>query len=209
MPRRKSERKNNKALSIRSVVILLAACAFVLSAAIDTHVWAKVSKATAPETKKEEKAAEELKTMEALKEFLASLEKFAYHYDPEGKVDPFIPFEKKEEVKLDIISEPSEPKEPVVELEEPLEEEILTGLQALDPSQLILVGTIFGQDDYAVAIVENAAGEGFFLRVGDKLRHGEIHAIQSNGVQVKQRFRAITGGMEEKIIEMVLRLEGD
>ncbi|MCK5232126.1 MAG: hypothetical protein KAR13_17775 [Desulfobulbaceae bacterium] len=151
-----------------------------------------------PEQKPQPDAAALLKDNQTIEdseipEFLL-FGKDTFVYEREGRSDPFVPF-----VKTKVRAKIS----PVV-----VEEE-LTGMRKFEPGQLNLVAIAFsGQAPFAV--VQDPTQKGYILRQGMKIgRSGVVNKIVSNIVIIKQEFITPTGKKRHKILEMVLRKEGE
>lgn len=127
-----------------------------------------------------------------IREFLLFGGKDSFVYKREGRADPFMPFVKPQLVKAAI---------------GPFEE--LTGMRKFEPGQLSLVSIVFTEKD-PLAMVQDSTGKGYILRQGMKIgRSGIVDGIVSNVVIIKQAYTSPTGKKRHKILEMVLRKEGE
>lgn len=116
-------------------------------------------------------------------------------YDSKNRVDPFIPLltEKKE-------TEPSVDGEP--EKREP--KRILTPLETMDLSQIKLVAVLQMENGRSLAMVEEAGGKGYEVRIGTYMgkNGGRVSAINTDGVVIKEHFRDFKGKRRERLREL-------
>ena len=127
-------------------------------------------------------------------EFLLFDGKDTFVYEREGRSDPFVPF-----VKAKVRATIS-----------PVVEEELTGMRKFEPGQLNLVAIAFSSGQAPFAMVQDPTQKGYILRQGMKIgRSGVVDKIVSNVVIIKQEFITPTGKKRHKILEMVLRKEGE
>jgi Tfp pilus assembly protein PilP len=132
-------------------------------------------------------------------EKLATLLKTYFTYERENRADPFTPFIKKQKKQAKLQGSAAEP----------IEEEILTGMQLFEPGQLKLVSIVFA-DNRTLAMVQDSVGKGYIVEKGTKIgRRGIIEEIMPNVVMIKQWSLTFGGQKRYKNIEMVLRKEGD
>jgi len=99
----------------------------------------------------------------------------AYHYDPIGKRDPFRPY-----------VDPDVPTRTGVEL---------GPLQSWNLDQLRVVGVVLDDEEGPRALVEDPAGLGHIVRVGDLVgpRWGSVTQIGASGLVITERRRADDG----------------
>lgn len=129
----------------------------------------------------------EVLDIEALTAFFNK--KSSFHYQREGRIDPFKPFITEEISKDD--------------------QDILTGLRRFEPGQLTLVAIISGAQ-HPTAMVEDALGKGYIVRRGTKIgKSGEVEEISPDRVILKQRYRTAGGRDKYRLIKMLLKKEGE
>ncbi len=113
-----------------------------------------------------------------------------YHYDPMGKIDPFVPLVRE-----------------VAGMEEMMTGEgPLTPLQRYALSELKLVAVIVAGDQ-SKAMVEDGKGDGYILTKGTMIgnRRGEVSEIKHNEVViVEKEINLATGGVLQKKVSLVL-----
>ncbi|MDZ4785386.1 MAG: pilus assembly protein PilP [bacterium] len=146
-----------------------------------------LSKATIEQKKNQENAPKNpTAVLEALDKLEA--ERNQYKYNPAGKKDPFLPFD-------------FAPKEDTDTTKTPLER--------YDLGQLKLTAVLLGVGD-AKAIVENAAGKGFTIKIGTKVgrSNGVVTAIDKEKIVIRERFVDFTGTEKINEIELRLRVKG-
>ncbi len=114
-------------------------------------------------------------------------EETAYTYNPVGKPDPFKPF-----IQLNPVKESSR-KIP------------LTPLQKYEISQLKLVA-ILSTAEGNVALVEDAAGKGYFLKKGTSIgqNEGRVTKILKDRVIVEEKYQDIFGHGKTNEISIML-----
>lgn len=115
-------------------------------------------------------------------------------YDFKGRVDPFIPLvnEKREgDVAAEKEEKTSAPKR------------ILTPLEKMDLSQIKLVAVIQTTKD-AIAMVEEASGKGYEVRIGTYMgrNEGRVVAINPNGLSIKEYYKDFKGQRRERVQEL-------
>ncbi|MEH0022941.1 MAG: pilus assembly protein PilP [Desulfobacter sp.] len=114
-------------------------------------------------------------------------------YDPKGRSDPFIPLisEKKEEPDTTEQEGKTRPKR------------ILTPLEKMDLSQIKLVAVV-QMKEYSIAMVEEAGGKGYEVRIGTYIgkNGGQVSDINANSVMVKENFRDFKGKRRERFHEI-------
>lgn len=120
-----------------------------------------------------------------------------FHYELEGRPDPFRPFiEPEVATKLD----PNEIIDEDVEL---------SGMQLFEPGQLALVAVmVAGEKKFAM--VEDVTGKGYVINEGLPIgRHGVVSEIQEDQVIITETARTRAG--KEIVTTVVMRLnkEGD
>jgi hypothetical protein len=120
-----------------------------------------------------------------------------FTYQVAGRPDPFAPF----------ISEKAASN---INMDEIVDNgEILTGMQLFEPGQLKLVAIIF-EDTAELAMVEDAAGQGYTLRPGMKIgKKGIINTIDPNQVNIEETSVTRAGKQLTNKIVMLLKKEGE
>lgn len=127
-----------------------------------------------------------------LMQFLSG-ESDPFIYRREGRSDPFMPFV----------------SEKVVQEEEAVEEEELTGMRRFEPGQLTLTAIVM-TEGRSMAMVEDAVGMGYVLREGNALgRTGIVNKISKNLVVIKQQYKNTAGEERYRLVEMLLKKEGE
>ncbi len=116
-------------------------------------------------------------------------EKEEYHYNPQGKRDPFKPF---------IVIEPRKPRVKRVKVP-------LTPLQKYDLSELKLTAIIIGMGEPR-AMVEDNFGKGYILKVGDYIgkNGGRVIKIEKDRVVIRESYINYLGEEETKDITLFL-----
>jgi len=117
-------------------------------------------------------------------------EPVGYHYDPMGKIDPFVPLVREVEG-MDA---------------QALEEGPLTPLQRYALAELKLVAVIVAGDG-SKAMVEDGKGDGYILSKGTLVgnKHGQVTEIKQNEVViVEKEINPSTGGIIQKTVSLVL-----
>ena len=120
----------------------------------------------------------------------ALLEDAAYHYDPMGKIDPFLPLLRDIEGMGEKV----------------LGDEPLTPLQRYTLAELKLVAVIVAGEE-SKAMVEDAKGDGYILSKGTLIgnKHGEVVEIKKNEVVVVEKeINPSSGGVIQKRVSLVL-----
>ncbi len=120
-----------------------------------------------------------------------------FTYQVAGRPDPFAPF----------ISEKAASN---INMDEIVDNgETLTGMQLFEPGQLKLVAIIF-EDTSELAMVEDAAGQGYTLRPGMKIgKKGIITTIDPNQVNIEETSVTRAGKQLTNKIVMLLKKEGE
>lgn len=120
-----------------------------------------------------------------------------FSYQIEGRPDPFSPF----------ISEKAASS---INMDEIVDsEDTLTGMQLFEPGQLKLVAIVF-EDNAELAMVEDAAGQGYAVRPGMKIgKKGVITTIDSNQVIIEETSVTRAGKKLTNNIVMHLKKEGE
>lgn len=120
-----------------------------------------------------------------------------FSYQLEGRADPFAPFISEQPVST-------------INMDEIIEnEETLTGMQLFEPGQLKLVAIVF-ENNAEIAMVEDAAGQGYALRPGMKIgKKGIITAITPNMVMIEETSITRAGKTITTNIEMLLKKKGE
>ncbi|MDD3815223.1 MAG: pilus assembly protein PilP [Desulfocapsaceae bacterium] len=120
-----------------------------------------------------------------------------FSYQLEGRPDPFSPF----------ITEKATSSTNMDEIVD--NEETLSGMQLFEPSQLKLVAIVF-EDSAELAMVEDAAGQGYALRPGMKIgRKGIITTIDPNQVIIEETSVTRSGKKLTNNIVMLLKKKGE
>ena len=106
-------------------------------------------------------------------------------YDPNGKRDPFLPFD-------------LSPKVPRTGN--------LTPLERYSLGQLRVTAIILDMAKERVAFVENAAGRGFAIREGTKIgdQNGVVVSIEENHIKVLERTIDFAGKEKKNVVEMAI-----
>jgi Tfp pilus assembly protein PilP len=132
-------------------------------------------------------------TLELLKQRLN--EKLsAYVFNPEGRVDPFMPIEAILASQIGKVSS---------------EEAIaLPPLQKMELSQIKLVA-IVEAGEMTRALVEDSTGTGYIIQVGTKMgtNDGEVSAVQSESVEVSEQYKNYLGEVKTRVQVLKLRLK--
>lgn len=120
-----------------------------------------------------------------------------FSYQLEGRPDPFTPFI-------------SEKKGSNVNMDEIVDnEETLSGMQLFEPGQLKLVAIAF-EENGELAMVEDAAGQGYPIRPGLKIgKKGVVTSIAPNQVVIEETSITRAGKKLTNNIVMQLKKEGD
>jgi type IV pilus assembly protein PilP len=137
-------------------------------------------------------AEEHSEKVKELMQFLSG-ESDPFIYRREGRSDPFVPFV----------------SERVIQEEEAVEEEELTGMRRFEPGQLTLTGVVMTEGG-PMAMVQDAVGIGYVLREGNALgRSGVVNKISKNLVVIKQQYKNTAGEERYRLVEMLLKKEGE
>ena len=118
-------------------------------------------------------------------------------YDTKGRVDPFVP----------LLREKKEPVPPAAGADgKPIKlkpKRILTPLEKMDISQIKLVAVI-EMKGRSVAMVEEASGKGYEVGIGTYMgkNNGQVTAISSDGITVKEYVRDFKGILRERLQEI-------
>ncbi len=114
-----------------------------------------------------------------------------FSYQLEGRQDPFSPF---------ITEKAASSMDEVVD-----NEETLTGMQLFEPGQLKLVAIVL-ENNAEIAMVEDAAGQGYVIRPGMKIgRKGTVTSIGPNQVNIEET--SVTRAGKELINNIVMQLK--
>ncbi|MBI4791753.1 MAG: hypothetical protein HY789_03235 [Deltaproteobacteria bacterium] len=117
----------------------------------------------------------------------------SFEYQRIGRPDPFMPFI----------------KEKVVTAEVEIPEQELLGLQKFEPGQLTLVAIVVAEEG-PLAMVQDSVGRGYVIRNGTAIgRSGVVDTITDNQVVIKQRYETTAGEERYKLVEMLLKKEGE
>lgn len=157
-----------------------------------TEVRAKEVTTSSVDTTSKDKKEEYSDKVQELMRFLAGSED-TFAYKREGRPDPFMPF----------ISEK------VISSEFDVPEEILEGMRKFEPGQLTLVAIVFAEDG-PLAMVQDSVGKGYIIKNGTEIgRSGFVDEITANLVVVKERYKTSAGEERFRIVEMLLKKEGE
>jgi type IV pilus assembly protein PilP len=120
-----------------------------------------------------------------------------FSYQLGGRPDPFSPF----------ITEKTTSS---INMDEVVDsEETLTGMQLFEPSQLRLVAIVF-ENNAEIAMVEDAAGQGYAIRPGMKIgRKGIVTTIGPNQVEIEETSLTRAGKKLTNNIVMLLKKKGE
>jgi type IV pilus assembly protein PilP len=118
-----------------------------------------------------------------------------FSYQLGGRPDPFAPFiTEKKASNMDEIVESGE---------------TLTGMQLFEPGQLKLVAIVF-ENNTEIAMVEDAAGQGYAIRPGMKIgRKGKVTTIGPNQVEIEETSLTRAGKQLTNNIVMLLKKKGE
>ncbi len=111
----------------------------------------------------------------------------AYHYNPAGKPDPFMPFFRTSS------STPKNIAKKTGKANRP--ERCDTPLECMDVGQLTLVGIVLEKTGSTIAMVQDASGIGYTLRPGMRIgfQHGKIVKIDKDKVLIREEVEDIKG----------------
>lgn len=115
-----------------------------------------------------------------------------FSYQLEGRPDPFSPFitEKASSINMDEVVD---------------SEDALTGMQLFEPGQLKLVAIVL-ENNAEIAMVEDAAGQGYVIRPGMKIgRKGIVTSIGPNQVNIEET--SVTRAGKKLINDIVMQLK--
>jgi len=121
----------------------------------------------------------------------ATLDTAAYHYDPMGKIDPFLPLVRDVEGMSEQMMADDGP---------------LTPLQRYTLAELKLVAVIVAGDQ-SKAMVEDSKGDGYILSKGTLIgnKHGEVAEIKHNEVVIMEKeINPSSGGIIQKKVSLIL-----
>jgi type IV pilus assembly protein PilP len=120
-----------------------------------------------------------------------------FTYQLGGRRDPFSPF----------ISEKAASS---VNMDEVVDsEDTPTGMQLFEPGQLKLVAIVF-ENNTELAMVEDAAGQGYTLRPGMKIgKKGRVTTIDPNQLNIEETLVTRAGKKSTKNIVMLLKKKGE
>ena len=120
----------------------------------------------------------------------------SYSYNPEGLMDPFVPFI---QARINEVQEPERPARP------------LTPLERLEIGQLRLVGVLQGPHPphSPAAMVELPDGKGFILQEGFRVgtRRGKVIKILPDRIIVREHIQGDFGRSEE--VQRILKLRSE
>ncbi len=120
-----------------------------------------------------------------------------FSYQLGGRPDPFSPF----------ITEKAASS---INMDEVVDsEDSLTGMQLFEPGQLKLVAIVF-ENNTELAMVEDAAGQGYAIRPGMKIgRKGKVTTIGPNQVDIEETSLTRAGKQLTNNIVMLLKKKGE
>ena len=120
-----------------------------------------------------------------------------FSYQLGGRPDPFSPF----------ITEKTASS---INMDEVVDsEDTLSGMQLFEPSQLKLVAIVF-ENNTEIAMVEDAAGQGYAIRPGMKIgRKGKVTTIGPNQVDIEETSLTRAGKQLTNNIVMLLKKKGE
>ena len=120
-----------------------------------------------------------------------------FSYQLGGRPDPFSPFITEKitsSINMDEVVNGGEP---------------LTGMQLFEPGQLKLVAIVFESNE-ELAMVEDAAGQGYVIRPGMKIgRKGKVTTIDPNQVGIEETSVTRAGKQLTNHIVMQLKKKGE
>jgi Tfp pilus assembly protein PilP len=119
----------------------------------------------------------------------AAREPAAGRFKPDGKRDPFQPYNLKSRTT-------ARPRES------------LSPLERYDLSQLRLVGIVW-DIKRPRAMVEDTAGLGYIVTVGTPIGNsgGKVMAIQPNGIMIEESYKDVTGAKKKRDVSMKLSVD--
>jgi Tfp pilus assembly protein PilP len=143
--------------------------------------------------------SEKIKDFQIRLEYL--MEPVTYHYSSAGKPDPFQPFLK---------TTPKVSRQTARKKEVGKPEICATALECMDVGQLTLVGIIANDKGNRIAMAQDAAGIGYFLRPGLRVgyRNGRIKEILPDRVIVEEKLEDIRGELTLQKRVLLLHPEG-
>jgi Tfp pilus assembly protein PilP len=189
-------------MSVTSLLITISLCSLCcLSGCKDKTA---VIPATASITKKTATIkSKKVKDFQVRLEHL--IEPVNYHYSSAGKPDPFQPFLK---TTPKVSRRTARKRRQKKEVRKP--EACATPLECMDVGQLTLVGIIANDKGNRVAMAQDAAGIGYFLRPGLRVgyRDGRIKEILPDRVIVEEKLEDIRGVLTLQKKVLLLHPEG-
>jgi len=144
-----------------------------------------------------------------VKDFQVRLERLiepvTYYYSSDGKPDPFQPFLK---TAPKVSRRTAKKQRPKKEVRRP--EICATPLECMDVGQLTLVGIIANDKGNRIAMAQDAAGIGYFLRPGLLVgyRNGRVKKILPDRVIVEEELEDIRGKLTLQERVLLLHPEG-
>jgi len=182
---RKTKRRNNGTRALTHGIIL---CFLLSLAACGGNSKPPEKAASETAVKKAEKKAVPNEAEESTK---SDKEVTAYHYDPMGKKDPFMP----------LIKESGKITDTLLDHQGPL-----TPLQKYSLSELRLVAVLLAGEQ-SKAMVEDSKGDGYILSkgtlIGDK--YGEVVDIRNNEVLIAEKeVDSLSGEIVRKNVSLIL-----
>lgn len=148
-------------------------------------------------------------TSKKVKDFQVRLERLiepvTYCYSSDGKPDPFQPFLK---TAPKVSRRTAKKQRPKKEVRRP--EICATPLECMDVGQLTLVGIIANDKGNRIAMAQDAAGIGYFLRPGLLVgyRNGRVKKILPDRVIVEEELEDIRGKLTLQERVLLLHPEG-
>ena len=180
----KTKIRNNGARALTLGIIL---CFLVSLPACGGNSKPPEKAASEAAVKKAEKKAEPQEAGESKK---SDQQVTAYHYDPMGKKDPFMPLIKESGKITDKL----------------LDQGPLTPLQKYSLSELRLVAVLLAGDQ-SKAMVEDAKGDGYILSKGTLIgdNYGEVVDIKKNEVLIAEKeVDSLSGDIVRKNVSLIL-----
>ena len=181
---RKTKKRNN---GIRAITLGIILCFLLSLAACGGNSKPPDKAASETAVKKAEKKAV---SNDAKEDSASAQQVTAYHYDPMGKKDPFMP----------LIRESGEVTDKI------LDQGPLTPLQKYSLSELKLVAVLLAGDQ-SKAMVEDAKGDGYILSKGTLIgdNYGEVVEIKKNEVLIAEKeVDSQSGEIMRKNVSLIL-----
>jgi type IV pilus assembly protein PilP len=114
-------------------------------------------------------------------------------YEPKSQLDPFMPLIQEKPAEPSEIRKPDKPRR------------MLTPLEKMSLSQIKLVAVVMGED-LKLAMVEEATGKGYEVRIGTYMgkNEGQVVDIQSDRIIVREIVTDFKGVVTERFQELKL-----